>query len=90
VALVVLCVFLAQNTQHATVHFLGFAANAPLAVLLLFAAALGAVMVAAAGLARIVELRNGRRRPPGRRPRRIAREPRGFGGAGGGKGLDHG
>lgn len=57
VVLALLVVFIAQNTQRTTVHFLGFNGHAPTAVALLIAAVAGAVIVVIFGVSRIIQLR---------------------------------
>ena len=57
VALVVILVFILQNQGTVQVTFLVFQGRLPLAIALLFAMLLGAVVVLAAGAARILELR---------------------------------
>jgi uncharacterized integral membrane protein len=60
VALIVgvfLLVFILQNLDTATVHFLGMAGSLPLAVAMLFSAVAGALLVALIGAARILQLR---------------------------------
>ncbi len=55
--LLVLAVFILQNTQKVEVAFLGWNGRAPLAATLLIAAAGGALVVASAGVLRIFQLR---------------------------------
>ena len=55
--LLVLAVFILQNTQRVEVSFLGWNGRAPLAATLLIAAAGGALVVASAGVLRILQLR---------------------------------
>lgn len=55
--LVLLAVFILQNTQKAEVSFFGWTGRAPLSATLLIAAAGGAVVVAGAGMLRILQLR---------------------------------
>lgn len=57
VVLVLLAVFILQNTQKAQVSFFGWSGQAPVSALLLIAAAGGALLVAAAGMLRILQLR---------------------------------
>jgi uncharacterized integral membrane protein len=57
VVLLLLAVFILQNTQQVRVSFLGWQGSAPLAATLLIAAVAGAFVVAAAGLLRILQLR---------------------------------
>lgn len=60
--LVVLLVFILQNQTRATVNFFGMSGSLPLGVALLFAAIVGALLVALLGTARILQLRRGMRR----------------------------
>jgi uncharacterized integral membrane protein len=66
--LAVVLVFIIQNTHAVGISFLGAHAHLSLAVALLLAAIAGAVMMAAAGTARITQLRiamrRSRREPP--------------------------
>jgi uncharacterized integral membrane protein len=55
--LVLLVIFIAQNTQHSSVNFLWFHGKAPTAVVLLVAATAGALVVIIVGVARILQLR---------------------------------
>ena len=55
--LLLLAVFILQNTQQVQVSFLGWDGKAPLAATLLIAAVTGALVVAAAGALRILQLR---------------------------------
>lgn len=60
VALVVLAfllIFILQNLENATVHFLGAVGSMPLAVAMLLAAVAGGALVALVGAARILQLR---------------------------------
>jgi uncharacterized integral membrane protein len=57
VLLLLLAVFILQNTQKVEVSFLGWNGRAPLAATLLLAAVAGSVVVATAGLLRILQLR---------------------------------
>jgi uncharacterized integral membrane protein len=57
IVLVFLLVFILQNPAGATVRFLGFYGTLPLGVALLFATIAGALLVALAGTARILQLR---------------------------------
>jgi uncharacterized integral membrane protein len=57
VILIVLLVFIAQNTDSATFHFLGWNWTLPLGVAILLAAVLGGLVAVLAGAARIVQLR---------------------------------
>lgn len=55
--LVLLAVFILQNTQKADVSFFGWTGRAPLSATLLIAAAGGALVVAGASMLRILQLR---------------------------------
>ena len=55
--LILLIVFVAENTQRAQVNFMGVHGHASTAVVLLIAAVAGAVIVAAVGVSRILQLR---------------------------------
>jgi uncharacterized integral membrane protein len=55
--LVLLVIFIAENTQRSSVNFLGLHGTAPTAVVLLIAAAAGALIVVIVGVARILQLR---------------------------------
>jgi uncharacterized integral membrane protein len=55
--LLLLAVFILQNTQKVEVPFFGWSGRAPLAATLLIAAAGGALVVASAGVLRILQLR---------------------------------
>jgi uncharacterized integral membrane protein len=57
VILIVLLVFIMQNTDSATVHFFGWDWNLPVGVALLLAAVCGGLLTVAVGTARIVQLR---------------------------------
>jgi len=67
VVLILLIVFIAQNTETVAVSFLGFKGHAPLAVALLIAAVAGLVLAAVAGTLRILQLRRRVRRERKRR-----------------------
>lgn len=60
--LVMLVIFIAQNTQTVSVAFLGWDGRAPLAVTLLIAATAGLFLTAASGTLRILQLRRRVRR----------------------------
>jgi uncharacterized integral membrane protein len=62
VVLVVLLIFIIQNTRAVQISFFGAHASLSLAVALLLAAIAGALLMAAAGTARITQLRLGMRR----------------------------
>ena len=55
--LVMLIVFILQNTARVEVHYLGLAGSLPLGMALLIAAVGGGVVVAIAGIARVTQLR---------------------------------
>jgi uncharacterized integral membrane protein len=57
VTLIVLLVFILQNLQTTTVTFLGITGNLPVGIALLLAAAIGGLLVALVGAARILQLR---------------------------------
>jgi uncharacterized integral membrane protein len=57
VILIVLLVFVAQNTESITVHFLGFHWSLPVGVGYLLAAVAGATTTVLVGAARIIQLR---------------------------------
>lgn len=56
--LVLLIVFIAQNTESTTVRFLGWEGQVSVAVALLIAAAAGILLTAVAGTLRILQLRH--------------------------------
>lgn len=60
--LLLLIIFIAQNTQKVSVAFLGWDGEAPLAVTLLIATVAGLFLTAAAGSLRILQLRRRVRR----------------------------
>jgi uncharacterized integral membrane protein len=60
--LVLLAVFILQNTQKVEVAFFGWNGRAPLAATLLIASAGGALVVASSGMLRILQLRRRVRR----------------------------
>lgn len=66
VVLVLLVIFIAQNTQRVQVRFLGWEGTAPLVVALLVATAAGLVIAGTAGAVRILQLR--------RRVKRVAKQ----------------
>lgn len=55
--LIILLIFIAQNTDSGTFHFLGWSWSLPLGVALLAAAVLGGLITTLAGVVRIVQLR---------------------------------
>ncbi|MFD4671263.1 lipopolysaccharide assembly LapA domain-containing protein [Lentzea sp. NPDC058450] len=66
VVLTFLLVFILQNGDNATIHFLWGEFSLPLGVALLFAAIGGALLVAIVGAARILQLRRQAKRVTGR------------------------
>jgi uncharacterized integral membrane protein len=60
--LILLIVFILQNTTKVEVRFLGMSGTIPLGMALLIAAVGGGVLVAIAGVARITQLRMNARR----------------------------
>lgn len=66
--LVMLIVFILQNSSRVEVRYLGFTGSLPLGVALLLAAVGGGVVVAIAGIARVTQLRLHARRTRRRRP----------------------
>ncbi|HUC57018.1 MAG TPA: lipopolysaccharide assembly protein LapA domain-containing protein [Streptosporangiaceae bacterium] len=68
VGLIVVMIFIIQNAHAVNISFLGAHLRLSLAVALLLAAIAGALLMAAAGTARIAELRHGIRRDR-RRPK---------------------
>lgn len=70
VLLLLLVVFIAQNTEPTTVRFFGWEGQAPLAVSLLVATAAGILLTAIAGTLRIWQLRRRTRKEVGREPRK--------------------
>lgn len=57
IVLILLAVFILQNTQQAEISYFGWTGSAPLSATVLIAAAAGAMLVAAAGALRIMQLR---------------------------------
>ena len=55
--LILLLVFIMQNTDSTTIHFFGWHWNLPVGVAILFAAVCGGLLTVAAGTARIFQLR---------------------------------
>jgi putative membrane protein len=62
VALIVVLIFIIQNTSAVRINFLGAHLNVSLAVAMLLAAVAGALIMAAAGTARVTQLRKNMRR----------------------------
>lgn len=67
--LILLIVFVLQNSTKVEVHFLGWTGTIPLGMSLLIAAVGGGVVVAVAGVARVTELRLHARRTRRKAPR---------------------
>lgn len=65
VVLVLLLIFILENSQKAAISFLGAHGHLPLGVALLFAAVLGILLVVIPGTARIIQLRMVARRHQG-------------------------
>lgn len=57
VLLLLLLIFILQNNRSVPLRFLGFDGSMPLGVAMLLAAVLGALIVAMAGVARVLQLR---------------------------------
>lgn len=57
VLLLLLLIFILQNNRSVPLRFLGFDGSIPLGVAMLLAAVLGALIVAMAGVARVLQLR---------------------------------
>lgn len=57
VILILLLVFISQNTDSTAIHFIGWTWNLPVGVAILLAAVCGGLVTVAAGTARIVQLR---------------------------------
>ena len=62
VLMLLLVIFIAQNTQNVQLSFFGWSGEPPLAVALLIAATVGMVIAATAGALRILQLRRRVRR----------------------------
>jgi lipopolysaccharide assembly protein A len=82
-ALIVVLIFIIQNTRAVDISFLGAYLRLSLTVALFFAAIAGAMVMAAAGTARITQLRRimrrDRRRPPPGKSRKYRARPQGSG-----------
>jgi uncharacterized integral membrane protein len=63
IVLVILLIFILQNTASVTIHFLGYSGGVPIAVALLLAAICGILLVAIPGTVRIVQLRKAVKEP---------------------------
>jgi len=62
VILILLLVFIMQNTDSTTIHLFGWAWNLPVGVAILLAAVCGGLLTVAAGTARIIQLRRAAKR----------------------------
>jgi uncharacterized integral membrane protein len=62
VILIVLLVFIMQNTESTTIDFFGWQWNLPVGVAILLAAVCGGLLTVAVGTARIVQLRRAAKR----------------------------
>ena len=60
--LLLLAIFLLQNGQRVQISYLGAEGHMPLAVAMLLSAVVGALLVATAGMARVLQLRHTARR----------------------------
>lgn len=68
VVLVLVLIFIIQNLNDASVHYLGLNFSLPVGILILIGVVAGGVIVALASLARVAQLRLRARRTEGRRP----------------------
>jgi uncharacterized integral membrane protein len=59
--LLLLIIFIAQNTRQVTIHFFGWQGHFPLALAILLSAVVGALLVAIPGSVRILQLRRAAR-----------------------------
>lgn len=59
---VLFLIFIAQNSEKVTIHFLGFDGELSLAISLLLSAVIGALVVAVPGIVRITQLRHALRK----------------------------
>ncbi|MBV9384743.1 MAG: DUF1049 domain-containing protein [Streptosporangiaceae bacterium] len=75
VVLLLLLIFILQNSQQVAISYLGAHGHLPLGVALLLAAVLGVLLVVAAGTARIVQLRAIARRHRQADAQRVAQGP---------------
>jgi uncharacterized integral membrane protein len=62
VILILLLVFILQNTESTTIHLFGWAWNLPVGVAILLAAVCGGLLTVAAGTSRIIQLRSAAKR----------------------------
>jgi uncharacterized integral membrane protein len=62
VILILLLVFILQNTDSTTIHFFGWQWDLPVGVAILFSAVCGGLLTVAVGTARIVQLRRAAKR----------------------------
>jgi uncharacterized integral membrane protein len=78
VILLLLLIFILQNSQKVDISYMGAHGHLPLGVALLFAAVLGVILVVLAGTARISQLRataRRHRRVDAKRAKSVASEP---------------
>ena len=68
ILLILLIIFILQNQDRVTVHYLGVAGELSLGMALFIAAVAGGILVAVAGAARILQLRSQSRHQPGQPP----------------------
>ncbi|MET3951028.1 LapA family protein [Arthrobacter sp. UYEF36] len=68
ILLVLLIIFILQNQDRVTVHYLGVTGELSLGMALFIAAVAGGILVAVAGAARILQLRRQSRHLPGDPP----------------------
>ncbi|WP_326950720.1 LapA family protein [Arthrobacter sp. Leaf337] len=68
ILLILLIIFILQNQDRVTVHYLGVAGELSLGMALFIAAVAGGILVAVAGAARILQLRSQSRHRPGQPP----------------------
>lgn len=61
IVLILLLIFIVQNTGNVTIHFFGFTGQIPIAVALLFAAIAGVLLLAIPGTIRMLQLRKAAR-----------------------------
>jgi uncharacterized integral membrane protein len=66
--LILLLIFIAQNTTSTPITFLGWHWSLPLGVSILLAAVVGGLITVAAGTARIIQLRRAAKKQPGTGP----------------------
>jgi len=68
--LIVLIIFVAQNSRMVPIHFLGFAGQFSLALTILLSAVVGVLLVSVPGSVRIIQLRRALRKNAPSRPGR--------------------